>query len=140
MKILLAISAFALAASIALDLIYNLITFPLKNETEKDPEKGTVYEDPEVFTTFYQLNKPEILRKVPVADSLIKSGSALFYLIFSLTALIAVYLEYRSMTWVLACLPGLVFAYFIAGLVSILLATLLARGPRTEEDPPASSF
>lgn len=127
MKILFAVSLFALFGSIVVDLIFNLITFPLKNEIEKDPEKRPLYEDSEALTRLYYWNRPKILRENPLADALVRNGSTLLYLVFSLTALIGVYLFTLSVGWTLICIPALVFVYFLSSLVSVLLTTLMMK-------------
>ena len=133
MKILLAILISSFLISVILETIYNMITLAAKNEFENNNPEELIEIDEKVLSLFYLLNKPIAIGELPVIDFLLKHGNILFFLIFSLTSLIIVYLEKHSIFFVLLCIPTLIFLYFITSLVSILFSTLFIK-MRTEEE------
>lgn len=126
MSAFLVISVLFFLASLITEIIFNLIVFPGKGEAEAETNRAMEL-DTDPLNELYKINKPVILRRVPILSSLIESGGTAFFMMFGASLLIMVYLEYNSIAWTLLCVPCLVFLYFILNLLSILLSTLLIQ-------------
>ena len=115
-----------LVLSFITDLLFNLIILPVKKEVEKDMI-GNCNVSAGDLESFYQMNKPMILRRVPLLDFLIENGGIFFFILFSILFLIVSYLISRSLLWTLLCIPGLFLLYFIITMISLFISRVLVR-------------
>jgi len=133
-NVLLGISLLFFLASLITEIFFNLIVLPAKEEREKAEPDRLLDANDGGLDRLYKNNRPSILRRVSLLNFLIESGGSLFFVIFGVTVLIYVYAVSDSITWILICVPGLIFLYFITNLVSILLSTLLMREIHRNDD------
>jgi len=126
MEILFIISIVSLVFSFLMDFIYNLIIMPVKKIMEKEHE-GPHYVSEYDLKEYYNINKPMILKQIPILGIIIEKGGFLFFSVFVISFLIVVYSVKYSFVWTLLCIPGLAFLYFVMNLVSALLSRLLVR-------------
>lgn len=126
MEILFISSFVFLFLSFLADLLFNLIIMPIKKLMEKRSD-GAHYVNNYDLAEYYRMNRPGILRKVYFLNFLVKSGGPLFFLLFSVLFLVAVYPLKSSIVWSLLFIPGLIFLYFIMNLVSTLLSRVIVR-------------
>jgi hypothetical protein len=132
--ILLRICLLFFTASLITEIIFNLVVLPAKDTREKENPDELVGADAKGLRRLYRRNLPPILQKAPVLSLTVEFGGTVFFVVFGVVFLLFVYNESNSLAWTLGCVPGLVFLYYLCSLVGILLATLLMRSVRENEE------
>lgn len=136
MNVLLRICLLFFAASLITEIIFNLVVLPAKDTREREKEKPDelLEADVEGLRRLYRRNLPPMLEKAPVLSLTVEFGGSVFFVISGAVFLIFVYDQSNSLGWTLGCVPGLVFLYYLCSLVAILLATLLIRSVRENDE------